>query len=136
MHSPSSRETGVAARRWRLLAIAALVIAAGLLTHLVGSGPIADRAGDALYAVMVYLVIAIAFPRASVVIVGMIALALCAAIEVFQLTGLPALWAQGFSPVRLVLGVGFDPGDLVAYALGAAAAAAADFVIGRRRTPR
>lgn len=134
MHSPSSRETGAAARRWGLLAIGGLVTAAGLLTHLVGSGPIADRAGDALYAVMVYLVIAIAFPRASVVIVGVIALALCTAIEVFQLTGLPAQWAQGFWPVRLVLGVGFDPGDLAAYLVGAAAAAVADFVIGRRGT--
>lgn len=132
MHSPSSRETGAAARRRRLLAIAGLVIAAGLLTHLGGSGPIADRTGDALYSVMVYLVIAIAFPRASVVMVGVIALALCAAIEVFQLTGLPALWAQGFWPVRLVLGVGFDPGDLVAYALGGGAAALADLTIGRR----
>lgn len=134
MHSPVSRESGAAARRWRLLVIAGLVIAAGLLTHLVGSGPIADRAGDALYAVMVYLVIAIAFPRASVVIVGVAALAICTAIEVFQLTGLPALWAQSFWPVRLVLGAGFDPGDLIAYAMGAAAAAAADFVIGRRGT--
>jgi hypothetical protein len=136
MQSPSSRESDAAGRRWRLLAIAGLVIAAGLLTHLGGSGPIADRAGDALYAVMVYLLVAIAFPRASVIVVGASALAACALIEAFQLTGLPALWAQTFWPVRLVLGVGFDPGDLAAYALGAAAAAVADFVIGRTRTPR
>jgi hypothetical protein len=136
MHSPASRESGTAARRWRLLAAAILAIVAGLLTHLLGTGPLADRAGDALYAVMVYLVIAIAFPRASVVLVGVIALTICIAIEVFQLTGLPALWAQSFWPVRLMLGVGFDPGDLVAYALGAGTAAVADFAIGRRRAER
>lgn len=136
MHSPSSRESGAAARRWRLLAITGPVIAVGLLTHLVGSGPIADRAGDALYAVMVYLVVAIAFPRSGVIVVGATALAVCTAIEIFQLTGLPALWAQSFWPVRLVLGLGYDPGDLAAYAVGAVAAAAADFVIGRRRAER
>nr|WP_201470493.1 DUF2809 domain-containing protein [Microbacterium hydrocarbonoxydans] len=137
MHSPSSRGPGDTARRRRLLVAAALVIAAGLLTHLMGSGPLADRAGDVLYAVMIYLVIAIAFPRASVVVLGAGALAVCALIEVSQLTGLPALWAQSFWPVRLVLGVGFDPVDLVAYAVGGGAAAVADFfTIGRRRVRR
>lgn len=134
MHPPSSRDSGAAARRRHLIVAAALVIAAGLATHLLGSGPFADRAGDALYAVMIYLVIAAVFPRASVVAVGMSAVALCALIEMSQLTGLPALWAQSFWPVRLVLGVGFDPGDLVAYAVGGATAAVADFIIGRRRS--
>lgn len=118
-------------RRRRLLVAAALVIVVGLLTHILGSGPIAGLAGDALYAVMVYLVIAVAFPRAHSVAVGAGTLAICMLIELFQLTGLPALWAQEFWPVRLVLGVGFDGADLVAYAVGACAAALVD-ISGRR----
>lgn len=120
-------------RRRRLLVAAASVIAAGLLTHVLGSGPLADAAGDALYAVMIYLAIAVALPRASVIAVGAGALVLCTLIEVFQLTGLPALWAQGFWPVRLVLGVGFDATDLVAYAAGACAAALVDAAVSRSR---
>lgn len=116
-------------RRRRLLVAAALVILAGLLTRILCSGPIAGLAGDALYAVMVYLVIAVAFPRARSVAVGAGALAICTLIELFQLTGLPALWAQEFWPVRLVLGIGFDGTDLVAYAVGACATALVDIAI-------
>ena len=133
MASSSPRDPSVRARRRGLLVSSVLVIAAGLVTHFVGSGPTADFAGDALYAVMIYLVIAIAFPRAAFWIVGATALALCTLIECFQLTGLPALWAQSFWPVRLVLGVGFDVRDLVAYAVGAGAAPLVDLALSRRR---
>ncbi|MDN3443590.1 DUF2809 domain-containing protein [Microbacterium sp. APC 3901] len=136
MASSSPRDPSVRARRRGLLVSAVLVIAAGLVTHFVGSGPTADFAGDALYAVMIYLVISIAFPRAAFWIVGATALALCTLIECLQLTGLPALWAQTFWPVRLVLGVGFDVRDLVAYAVGAGAATLVDVTLSRRRRAR
>lgn len=136
MPSTAPRDPHVRARRRGLLVTAVLVVAAGLVTHFVGSGPVADLAGDALYAVMVYLVIAIAFPRAAVWIVGAIALVLCMLIECFQLTGLPELWAEGFWPVRLVLGLGFDVRDLAAYAVGAGAAALVDVALTRRRRAR
>ncbi len=108
---------------------AALVVAVGLAVHLAGSGPLADAAGDALYAVMIYLVIAILLPRASVWVVGASAVVVCTAIEVFQLTGLPGAWAETFWPIRLVLGVGFDARDLVAYGAGAAAAVGCDLAL-------
>jgi hypothetical protein len=133
MPSISPRDPSVRARRRRLLVSAVLVVGAGLVTHIAGNGPIADFAGDALYAVMIYLVIAIAVPRAAFWLVGATALALCTLIECFQLTGLPALWAQTFWPVRLVLGVGFDARDLVAYAVGAGAATVVDVMVSRRR---
>ncbi|MFJ2544542.1 DUF2809 domain-containing protein [Microbacterium sp. NPDC087589] len=136
MPSISPRDPSVRARRRRLLVSAVLVIAVGLVTHFVGSGPVADFAGDALYAVMTYLVIAIAIPRTALWIVGLSALVLCTLIECFQLTGLPALWAETFWPVRLVLGVGFDARDLVAYAVGAGAATIVDMVVSRRRRAR
>jgi hypothetical protein len=82
---------------------------------------------------MIYLVIAIAFPRAAFWLVGATALALCTLIECFQLTGLPALWAQTVWPVRLVLGVGFDARDLIAYAVGAGVATLVDVMVSRRR---
>lgn len=133
MHPPARGHIGVAERRKHLLMAAAFVIAAGLVVHFLGSGPLADSAGDALYAVMVYLVVGVALPRTGVVFVAMIAAGICAVIEVFQLTGLPAAWAQSFWPVRLVLGVRFDPRDLIFYALGACAAASLDVAIRRRR---
>lgn len=134
MHSTVA---GSRARRSWLLILVAVVIAAGLTTHLVGGGPMTDFAGDALYAVMIYLVIAFAFPRASVLVVGFSALAVCAAIEIFQLTGLPATWAESFWPIRLVLGVGFDALDLIAYAVGAVLATLCDLALtGRARASR
>ena len=104
----------------------AVVIVLGLTTHVVGGGQLADLAGDALYAVMIYLVVAFVFARLNVFIVGASALAVCTLIEVFQLTGLPGLWAESFWPVRLILGVGFDALDLAAYAAGVVIASVCD----------
>jgi len=129
MHSTG---TGLRTRRSWLLVTVALTITAGLTTHFLGSGPLADLAGDALYAVLVYLVIAFVFPRASMLRVGLSALSICALIELFQLTGLPAVWAEGFWPIRLVLGAGFDALDLVAYAVGVVLATACDLALMRR----
>lgn len=121
------------------------MVAAGLITHFVGSGPIADLAGDTLYAVMIYLFIGIAFPRAAFWVVGVTALTLCTLIECLQLTGLPGLWAESFWPVRLVLGIGFDARDLAAYARAPAsrpsstprsAVVAGHAPDGQRKTPR
>ena len=129
MHS-----TGAGSRRRRswLLVAGALTIAVGLAAHLLGSGPLADLAGDALYAVLVYLVMAFVFPRASMLRVGLSALGICVLIELFQLTGLPAELAAAFWPVRLVLGAGFDALDLVAYAAGVVLATVCDIALMRR----
>ena len=136
MSTTGQRDSTPRARRRGLLIVAVLVVAAGLVTHVAGSGATADFAGDALYAVMIYLVVAIAFPRAALWIAGLSALAFCTLIECFQLTGFPGLWAQSFWPARLVLGVGFDVRDLAAYAVGVGAAILCDVAISRRRRAR
>ncbi|WP_120494481.1 DUF2809 domain-containing protein [Microbacterium phyllosphaerae] len=135
MQPSPDRDATVRTRRRRLLIAAVLVIVVGLAVHLIGSGPVADFTGDALYAVMIYLVIAVVFARAASWAVGAAAVVVCTLIELFQFTGLPGVWAEAFWPVRLVLGVGFDARDLIAYAAGAVAAAVCDLVT-RRRPPR
>lgn len=132
MQSAVNQDANLHARRRRLVLAAALVIVVGLVTHFLGRGPVADAAGDALYAVMIYLVVAAAFPRARLLIVGLTAAGICIGIELFQLTGLPGEWAETFWPVRLVLGVGFDVRDLIAYVVGVCAAMLGDFAAGHR----
>jgi hypothetical protein len=67
-----------------------------------------------------------------------VALAICFAVEASQLVHTPALDAlRATTPGRLVLGSGFDPRDLLAYAGGVLAALALDVVLGRtRRRPQ
>ena len=99
-------------------------------------GPAADFTADALYAVLIYLLVAILLPRASSVAVAGIALAFCVAIELFQLTGVPGILSDAFPPARLVFGTTFAPVDLIAYALGTGVALAADAAVRRSKTNR
>jgi hypothetical protein len=79
---------------------------------------VADKLGDLLYAALVTFGVWLLAPRAPGVVVGGVAAAFCLAVELLQLTGLPAA-AAGVTPLaRLVLGSGFDAWDLPAYALG------------------
>lgn len=117
-------------RGWIAVALVAVVVL-GLTTHFVGSGPVADFAGDLLYAAMLYLLVAFFVPHLSTVVLGTVAVISCALIEVFQLTGLPALLASSFWPTGLILGTAFSPLDFVAYLAGAAGAAAADLAARR-----
>jgi len=130
---PASRHDAGPARRRRRsrLALAALlVIAAGLAVRALGSGPgldaIAKPAGDALYAVLVVVLVAFIRPTARTWAVATTAWAVCAAIELGQLTGVPAHLTEAWSPARLVLGTTFHAPDLVAYAIGVALAAGVD----------
>ena len=136
---PASRHDAGPARRRRRsrLALAALlVIAAGLAVRALGSGPgldaIAKPAGDALYAVLVVVLVAFVRPTARTWVVAAVAWAVCAAIELGQLTGVPAHLTEAWWPARLVLGTTFHAPDLVAYAIGVALAAGADAWVGRR----
>jgi hypothetical protein len=106
-------------------ALAALTIGCGLATRplrgLIGVMP-AKYLGDALYAVLVYLVIAAVWRRASSIRVAMVALALCFAVEFSQLYH--PEWLDGIRRTTfgiLVLGSVFNWPDLIAYAAGVAA---------------
>lgn len=130
--SAGSPFTTTAARHRLLLAVAAAVtVTAGLTVRLVFDGAWTGPAGDGLYAVLVYLLLAFLAPRARSVGVAAAAFLVCAGIELFQLTGVPAQLAQEWPPTAWVLGVGFSAADLVAYAVGAVAAALVDSALRR-----
>jgi hypothetical protein len=121
-----SRAGGVLGRRARLAVSLVMIVLAGLSVTHFWHGPASGPVGDGLYAVMVYLLVAIVLPKATAPAVGSIALGLCSMIELAQLTGVPAAVVQGWGPARYVLGTTFQAVDLVAYAVGAASGAVLD----------
>ncbi len=82
------------------------------------TGPLGDKAGDVVYAVLVVLLVWLVRQGAPVRALGAVALAWCVAVELFQLTGVPARLAAALPVARLALGSGFDTLDLVAYVVG------------------
>ncbi len=110
--------------RARLLALAAaaLTVAAGLASRAPGlPGFVHAYVGDALYAVLIYLLLRVVFPVRRVAVA---AVAICFGIEASQAWHLPALDAARATRLgALILGRGFVWSDLVCYAIGAAAAA-------------
>ncbi|WP_243232625.1 DUF2809 domain-containing protein [Microbacterium sp. CIAB417] len=125
-------------RRVVLACVAATTIAAGLVVHRFGSGIPGDVAGDALYAVLVYVLLALVSPRSPRRLIAALALIACAAVELLQLTDFPRDVAAAFPPAALVLGAGFDQRDLLVYAAAVVAAMLVDVAISRaarRRSP-
>lgn len=105
---------GLASRRWP-----------GLLPEALGKYP-----GDALYAVMIYWLVALARPRDGIARSVLLALAICFAIEFLQLwqpQGLQAIRATTIG--HLVLGSHFHALDLFAYAIGVPGAMAAETLL-------
>ncbi|QKJ19712.1 DUF2809 domain-containing protein [Microbacterium hominis] len=98
-------------------------IATGLAVHtLLPDTAATDIAGDALYALAALALVAAIAPRLAPVLAGAIALAWCAGVELFQLTGIPLALGAVFPPAMLVLGTVFDPRDLLVYAVMVAVA--------------
>jgi hypothetical protein len=109
------------------IALALGTIALGLVIHWHGGalGPtLRDVVGDALWAVMIVWWVSAAAPGASLRLRALVAVSLCAGVEVSQLYHTTALDALRSTTLgHLVLGSGFDPRDLVAYSLGVLVAA-------------
>jgi hypothetical protein len=106
----------------RLLAALAAVALVGLglaVSRL--DGPLADPAGDAVYAAFVYALVVVVAPRTRWAAVA--AFAVCVLVELAQLTGLPARVVDAVPVARYALGTTFAAVDLVAYAVGVGAAA-------------
>ncbi|MEJ3652608.1 DUF2809 domain-containing protein [Actinomycetes bacterium KLBMP 9759] len=121
-------------RRWALAALVG-VIACGLALQFVRDLPMADPLGTVLYAAAVYLVVCLIAPRQRPLTVTAVSLGTCAAVELFQLTSFPAALAAAFRPAALLLGTTFAWPDLLAYAVGCAAAGALDHLAeGSRRS--
>ncbi|MGI9239813.1 MAG: DUF2809 domain-containing protein, partial [Verrucomicrobiales bacterium] len=80
-------------------------------------------AGDTLWAVLVFLVLAFAFPTRRAPALAAIAFAISLSVELLQLYQSP--WLNGVRdtlPGRLLLGQGFLFSDLLCYAIGIAVA--------------
>lgn len=84
-----------------------------------------DAIGTLAYAAAAVAVVALLLPRRGAVLPGAIGTGLACAVELSQLTGIPAALAEKFPPVALVLGSAFDPLDLALLVLGGALATAA-----------
>lgn len=110
-------------RRLALAAAAFLILVTGLVVTYATVGFVGDLVGDALYAVLIFLLVSFILVRMNSWRVAVIAILICAGIELFQLTGLPVEIATVFPPARFVLGTAFDPLDLVAYIVGVLVAA-------------
>ncbi|MFE3828124.1 DUF2809 domain-containing protein [Streptomyces sp. NPDC059092] len=108
--------------RTRLVACGAavLTVAAGLGLRSFGSGDVAKYGGDALYTALVYVLVVLAVPRVRPRTAAAVALAFSVAVELLQLTGVPAELAARSTAARLVLGSTFNAPDLLWYAVGAA----------------
>jgi hypothetical protein len=113
-------------RRSALAAVSVATVALGLAVHFRGGSAAADPAADALYAVLIYLLVALLRPRAHSVVVAAIALGFCVAIELFQLTGVPVMLSDITPLARLVFGTTFVPTDLLSYTAGVVVVASID----------
>lgn len=100
--------------------LAAVVVLVGLGGRALLPGPVGGPVGDALYATLVVVLVLLVRPRTSPVVAAATGFAICLAIELFQLTGIPVAVAERFPPARLVLGTTFWAPDLLRYAVGAA----------------
>ena len=108
------------------VALALGMIVLGLAVHWRGDvlGPTSrDVAGDAIWAAMITLWVAAIAPRLSLPARGVVAVAICFAVETSQLYHTPALDNLRRTTIgRLTLGAGFDMRDLFAYGAGVLAA--------------
>lgn len=82
-------------------------------------GFIATYAGDTIWAIMVYLIFCVIFPKWSSLKTAIYALAFCFAIEFSQICQVD--WLNNIRQnrfARLVLGVGYQSSDLICYSVG------------------
>ncbi|WP_405502735.1 DUF2809 domain-containing protein [Streptomyces anulatus] len=133
---PSARPPALTAHTLGVRAVAAVAavvtVAAGLAVRAGADGAFAKYAGSALYTVLLCTLVALCAPRARPAAVASMALGLSWAVELAQLTGVPAQWSAHSTAARLVLGSTFNAPDLLWYAVGAAAAWAVHTGVRRR----
>ena len=130
---PEPAGTPVRPRRRGPLVVASLAV---LVTGLVvsrGDSLVSDLAGGALYAALVQLLVLLAAPRVRARAAAATATACCVAVELAQLTPVPAHLSATWPPVAYVLGSTFVATDLAAYATGVAVVTAVDVAVRRAR---
>ncbi len=116
--------------RRRLALLLLVTLALGVASRRVSLGvSLWDKSlGDVLYAVAMFLALALVRPRAAPWRLAAVTLAGCTAIELFQLTGVPLALARAQPWTRWILGTTFAWHDLGCYVAGSAAA----LVVSRR----
>ncbi len=124
------------------LLCALVVMALGLASRRYGTWLprfLSEYAGDALWALLVFLCISVLRPDARLLFRGAMALGIAFLIELSQLYHAP--WIDGIRATKigaLILGFGFLWTDLICYAMGIAIGALVDWAVSTwamRRTP-
>ena len=118
-------------RRAALVAASAATVAMGLAMSFRGAGGLADPTAHALYAALIYLLVALVRPRSRPWKTAAVATGFCVVVELFQLTGIPMSLMEITPLSRLVLGTTFSAGDLLVSAFAIAAVAAIDAAVHR-----
>ncbi|CAM5333848.1 ribosomal maturation YjgA family protein [Streptomyces avidinii] len=109
------------ATRLAAAAAALVTVGAGLGLRAAATGSVAKYGGDALYTVLLLILVVLVAPRLTPLRAAATALAASWAVEFLQLTALPADLSRHSTVARLVLGSTFNAPDLFWYAAGAAA---------------
>ncbi|MFD9287427.1 DUF2809 domain-containing protein [Streptomyces sp. NPDC060030] len=125
---------GTAVVRLTAAAAALVTVAAGLGVRSAAGGDVAKYAGDALYTVLIHILVVLVAPRVRPKSAAAAALAFSWAVELAQLTGVPADLARQSTVARLVLGSTFNAPDLLWYVVGAALAWAVHSRLPSRRS--
>jgi hypothetical protein len=107
-----------------LVVALAVTVAAGLGVRHVSGCAFGKYAGDALYATAVYWCVVLLRPAVRLLVAAAVAVGICWAIELFQLTPIPARLSSHSTLSRLVLGSTFGGWDMVAYPVGVIVAVA------------
>ncbi|WP_406146774.1 DUF2809 domain-containing protein [Streptomyces sp. NBC_01012] len=124
---------GAVPARATAAAAALVTVLAGLGVRSAVDGDVAKYAGDALYTVLIHTLVVLVAPRVRPLTAAGAALAFSWAVELAQLTGVPAELSRRSALARLVLGSTFNAPDLLWYVAGAGLAWA---VHSRLRTGR
>jgi hypothetical protein len=128
----ASKPTPTRARSRLLYALLAVAVVAAGLFWRSGLIPLpqwlSNNGGDALWALMVFVGFGFVLPRASTLVVALLALTFSWSVEFSQLYHAPWLDAvRATIPGKLVLGDTFNWPDLPAYAVGIALGALAEW---------
>jgi Protein of unknown function (DUF2809) len=111
------------ARRAALLAVP-VTVAAGLGSRALLGGLPAKVAGDALYTVLIYVLVVVVRPGVRLSRAFAVALGVSFAVEIAQLTPYPAWLSSKHVILRLIFGTTFGFVDLAGYVVGAVSAVA------------
>ncbi|MFD4032200.1 DUF2809 domain-containing protein [Streptomyces sp. NPDC058637] len=117
-------------------AAALVTVAAGLGVRSVAGGDFAKYAGSASYTVLIHTLVVLLVPRVRPLSAAGVALVFSWAVELAQLTGIPADLSRQSTAARLVLGSTFNAPDLFWYVMGAALAWAVHATVARTAVAR